>query len=119
MIDSKVLTIFEGPDGSGKTTAAREYAEQTGARYVHFPALPRVKHGLGRMYVEAMLPALLGYHDVVFDRCWLSETPYGEAFREGQDRLTQADRRMLERLALRCGAVVVKCLPEWDPAERY
>lgn len=107
------LTIFEGPDGGGKSTAAKVFAESTGAKYVHFPALPRVSRSLGRMYVEAMLPALLGYQDVVFDRCWLSEMPYGVAFREGRDRLTDASRRMLERLAMRCGAVVVKCQPAW------
>lgn len=107
------LTIFEGPDGSGKTTAAKAFAEQTGARYVHFSALPRVSDSLGRIYVEAMLPALLGYQDVVFDRSWLSEVPYGTAFREGYDRLGDASRRMLERLAFRCGAVVVRCDPGW------
>lgn len=114
MRTSARLTIFEGPDGGGKSTAAHAYAEQTGAKYVHFSALPRVNRGLGRMYVEAMLPALLGYQDVVFDRCWLSEMPYGVAFREGKDRLTIASRRMLERLAMRCGAVVVRCQPEWE-----
>ena len=108
------LTIFEGPDGSGKTTAAKVFASATGAKYVHFPALPRVGRNLGRMYVEAMLPALLGYQDVVFDRCWLSEVPYGTVFREGHDRLTDASRRMLERLAFRCGAVVVMCLPPFE-----
>lgn len=108
------LTIFEGPDGGGKSTAAKVFAESTGAKYVHFPALPHVSRNLGRMYVEAMLPALLGYQDVVFDRCWLSEMPYGVAFREGRDRLTDASRRMLERLAMRCGAVVVKCQPAWE-----
>lgn len=107
------LTIFEGPDGAGKTTAARAFAEATGARYVHFAALPRVAKGLARIYVEAMLPALLGYQDVVLDRCWLSEMPYGVAFRQGRDRLTNASRRMLERLAMRCGAVVVRCQPPW------
>lgn len=111
---SRLLTIFEGPDGAGKTTAAKEFAAATGARYVHFPALPLVTTGLARMYVEAMLPALLGYQDVVFDRCWLSEVPYGDAFRDGRDRLGEASRRMLERLALRCGAVVVHCQPAWD-----
>lgn len=108
------LTIFEGPDGGGKSTAARGFAEATGARYVHFASLPRVGKNLGRVYVEAMLPALLGYQDVVFDRCWLSEMPYGIAFREGKDRLTAASRRMLERLAMRCGAVVVRCQPSWE-----
>ena len=108
------LTIFEGPDGGGKSTAAQTYAKATGARYVHFASLPRINRSLGRVYVEAMLPALLGYQDVVFDRCWLSELPYGVAFREGRDRLTPASRRMLERLAMRCGAVVVRCQPEWE-----
>lgn len=117
MKTSKKLTIFSGCDGSGKTTAAREFAELSGAKYVHFNNLPRVKRGLARMYVEAMLPALLGYEDVVFDRSWLCETPYGEAFREGRDRLTQADHRMLERLAMRCGAIVVHCDPGYDRAE--
>lgn len=109
---SKRLTIFEGPDGSGKSTAAQCFAELTGARYVHFPALPSVGKGqLARLYVEAMLPALLGYQDVVFDRCWLSEVPYGQAFRGGLDRLGPDSVRMLERLALRCGAVVIQCQP--------
>jgi hypothetical protein len=111
---SRKLTIFEGPDGGGKSTAAKVFAESTGAKYVHFSALPRVNRSLGRVYVEAMMPALLGYQDVVFDRCWLSEMPYGVAFREGRDRLTDASRRMLERLAMRCGAVVVKCQPAWE-----
>ena len=111
---SRNITIFEGPDGSGKTTAAKKYAELTQALYVHFPALPRVTDGLARMYVEAMLPAIMGYQPVVLDRCWLSETPYGEVFREGRDRLSNAARRMLERLARRCGAVVVKCQPDFD-----
>ncbi len=115
---SKSLTIFEGPDGAGKSTAAQRYAELTGARYVHFPALPHVGKNLGRMYVEAMVPALLGYQDVVFDRCWLSELPYGIAFRNGVDRLGHASRRMLERLAMRCGAVVVHCDPGWETVRR-
>lgn len=108
------LTIFEGPDGGGKSTAAQAFAQATGARYVHCTSLPRVSRNLARMYVEAMLPALLGYQDVVLDRCWLSELPYGVAFREGRIRLTSASRRMLERLAMRCGAVVVRCQPEWE-----
>lgn len=111
MTTSKKLTIFEGPDGGGKSTAAKQYAEETGARYVHFGPLPKVKDGLFRMYVEAMLPALLGYQDVVFDRSWLSEKPYGDAFRKGADRLGPVAIRMLERLAMRCGGYVVYCLP--------
>jgi len=110
----KQLTIFEGPDGAGKSTAAAEYALMTGAEYVHFGSMLRVTSGLCRMYVEAMLPALLGHRPVVFDRSWLSEVPYGMVYREGQDRVGISYRRMLERLALRCGAVVVVADPGWD-----
>jgi len=108
------LTIFEGCDGGGKSTAAKIFAEMTDAHYVHFPAMPRVAQGLSRMYVEAMMPALMGYQDVVFDRCWLSEAPYGTVFREGGDRVGVAGNMMLERLAMRCGGVVVMCDPGWE-----
>ena len=105
------VTIFEGPDGCGKTTAAKMFASRTDAEYVHFGPLPKVDKGLARVYVETMIPALLSHRPVVLDRCWLSEMPYGEVFRHGQDRLGLPTCRMLERLAMRCGAVVVKCLP--------
>lgn len=110
------LTIFEGPDGGGKSTDAQAYAEATGARYVHFSSLPRVTaRGLGRMYLEAMLPALHGYQSVVFDRCWLSEQPYGSVFRPHQPlRVDKAAQRMLERVAMRCNARVIYCLPGLD-----
>lgn len=107
----QLITIFEGPDGSGKSTAAKDYAVRTNAHYVHMGPLKHVTSGLARMYVEAMMPALLGHRSVVMDRCWLSEPIYGRAFRGGKDRLHKADYRMLERLAMRCGAVVVHCRP--------
>jgi hypothetical protein len=73
-----------------------------------------VTDGLARMYAEQMMPAVLGYQEVVMDRCWLSEKPYGDAFRGGANRLDPADVRMLERLALRCQPVVVRCNPGID-----
>lgn len=106
------LVILEGPDGAGKTTLAKRVADDLDARYVHLPQLPHVKQGLFRVYVEAMLPALLGYQAVVMDRCWLSEQPYGQVYRptEGQ-RVDYLDTRMLERLAMRCAATVIHCRP--------
>jgi len=110
----KRVTIFEGPDGSGKTTAATKYAEETDAKLVHCgPFQGLTSKGLPRMYLEAMLPALLGYQDVVMDRCWLSEPIYGRVFR-GADRLGAATRRLIERVAMRCDARVVRCLPSLD-----
>lgn len=105
------LIIVEGPDGAGKTTVARKIAKFVGAEYVHFPALPKVGPTLARAYIEGMLPALLGFRPVVFDRSWLSEEPYGIAFRNGYQRIDTFDKRILERLAMRCGAMVIKCFP--------
>jgi hypothetical protein len=110
----KRVTIFEGPDGGGKSYAARDFAAATNARLVHCGPFPGVTKGLARLYVEAMLPALLGYEDVVLDRCWLSEPIYGAVMRGGRCRLTAADVRMLERVALRCGAQVVLCHPGFE-----
>jgi hypothetical protein len=85
----------------------------TNARYVHHGPYKQVTDGLARMVYESMLPALLGYEDVVLDRCWISEPIYADAFREGKDRVGLERSRMMDRVAMRCGAVVVKCLPPW------
>ena len=106
----KSITIFEGPDGGGKSTAAQELAAKTGARLVHCGPFPGMKH-IGRLYLEAMAPALDGYQDVVMDRCWLSEPIYGLVHRNGEDRLGIAGRRMLERVAMRCLTQVLLYLP--------
>lgn len=109
MGDPRQIVILEGPDGGGKSTLAQELTEHLGAHYVHLGSFPRVKRGLARLYVEAMMPALLGYRNVVMDRSWLSEPIYGQVFRAGQDRVGVASRRMLERLAMRCLTHVVLC----------
>jgi hypothetical protein len=107
---SRRLWILEGPDGSGKSMLAAELARD-GARVIHCGPFARITHGLGRLYLEAMLPALQGFTDVVLDRSWLSEPIYADAFRHGHRRLAPADLRMLERVAARCRTVVVRCLP--------
>lgn len=113
MTTSKRLTIFEGCDGSGKSTAAKAYAVATGARYVHAGPFPGVgDQALARLYVEAMLPAVLGYQDVVMDRAWVSEAIYGTVHR-GHDRVA-IGARLLDRLAWRCGAVMVHCHPPYE-----
>jgi hypothetical protein len=108
---SKRLWVLEGPDGGGKSTLAVDLAARTGADVVHCGPFPQVHHGLGRLYVEAMLPALLGHRDVILDRSWLSEPVYAAARRHQPSRLTAVDLRMLERVAARCQTTVVRCLP--------
>ena len=115
---SSRLFIMEGPDGGGKSTLVETLRKTyPRAHYVHFGPLLKVKQ-LFRCYVEAMMPAVLGHSDVVLDRCWLSEPIYGSVFRGGQLRVDPVEERMLERLAARCNAVVINCLPPWSSVSR-
>jgi hypothetical protein len=107
---------MEGPDGAGKTTEARLLAGIVGGRYVHCtPFLHHKERGsIGRLYIEAMLPALLGYQTVVMDRCWLSEPIYATVVRKKEPRLDPIDIRMIERVALRCAPQVVVVRPPFE-----
>lgn len=110
------ITIFEGPDGSGKTTIAKEYAARTGALYVHFEAYYGVKD-IYKFFIEAAQPALLGYQDVVFDRCWHSGPIYDVVFRNlrpREQRQTPEICTLLDRAVAHCNAVLVKCYPDQE-----
>lgn len=104
------ITIFEGPDGCGKTTAALDFARLVGGEYVHW--------GLVDDPFNDYLNCLLAYHQapeevhLVLDRFYPSETIYGRLFR-GIDRLGSR-ARMLERVLWSHRAVVVKCLIDRD-----
>lgn len=106
-----MLIVLEGPDGAGKTTLARALSKALGARIIHhgpYPGLDGVE--LARKYLDSMCPAL-GGADVIFDRSWLSEPIYAEVYRTQPSRISPEARRMLTRVALSAGVVVVKCLP--------
>lgn len=109
----KRLYIFEGPDGCGKTTAACKLADAIDAKYAHFGPLPEMTQ-IGEVYARAMLPAYLGYEDVVMDRCWLSEQPYGDAFRGGKNRLSDQEVNRLTNIAKACRTIVIKCRVPWE-----
>jgi thymidylate kinase len=110
-VDSEKLIIFEGPDGGGKTTTIKKLVTGINTHVVHHGPYKNVSGGLARLYVESMLPAVLGFTTTVLDRSWLSEPIYGKVFRGGENRLGVTYRRHLERLALRCDPTVVLCLP--------
>lgn len=114
----KRLWVFEGADGSGKTTLAKALAADVGATYIHHGAYK----GLGPTYLVAnylhsMSRAILGLNDVVLDRSWISEGPYGRAFRGGEDRVTERAVN-LERAAKCCVPLVVMCVPPWEDVLR-
>lgn len=112
------LIILEGGDCAGKTTLAEQLQRaMPDAHYVHYSDYKHVKKSLPRMYVEGMMPAVLGHAPVIMDRCWLSEEPYCRVFRPDETpRLDWADVRQLERLAMVCEPLVVYCDPGWRMA---
>jgi thymidylate kinase len=109
------LIILEGADGSGKTTLALDVATRFGANYVHHGPYPGLTgDALARRYAVSALPAVLDESLVVMDRCWISEMPYGLAFRGGADRLGETRIRTLERLVGLADVKVYLCLPPWE-----
>lgn len=114
-----MIIILEGPDGSGKTQLADALRQRLQReRMVHI-----AKHGpytgvnaadLCRMYFRTMTPALTYDDHVIMDRAWISEPIYGDVYRNGANRVDMPRRRMLERLALSRGAVLVLCQPPFE-----
>lgn len=113
-----MIIILEGPDGAGKSVLAETLKIRlTKERWTvvshHHGPYPDLKdpslYYLASLRRRAHLA--LARHAVILDRSWLSEPVYGQALRGGIDRVGIASRRMLERVALKCGALVVLCYP--------
>ena len=114
-----MIIILEGPDGGGKTTLS-EYIRQhmSDGRMTHV-----IKHGpytgltseeLCKTFFRSMSAAITYNDHIIMDRSWLSEPIYGQVYRNGLNRVDVQRRRMLERVALSRGAVVIQCQPEFD-----
>src|ERR1019366_6058590 len=100
------VTIFEGADGAGKTTLIEKIRCEN--KWVDFKIFHHgpcsgensiARHYLASLEAARHLPTFM-------DRSWMSEPIYGSAFREGQDRIGVAFRRMLDRVALSLGGIV-------------
>lgn len=104
--------ILEGPDGAGKTTLANHIKQAWPETIYHHhgPDKHLLSAELAAKYMVSLRPALRGA-DLVLDRSWLSEPIYASVYRGTASRITQEQRRMLERAALQAGMVVVRCLP--------
>lgn len=114
-----MIIILEGPDGGGKTTLAEALRHRLQSdRMTHV-----IKHGpykgvksedLCKMFFRSMSQALTYDDHVIMDRSWLSEPIYGEVYRNGENRVDMPRHRMLERVALSRGAVVIHCQPDLE-----
>lgn len=109
------LYILEGPDGGGKTTLLgrlTQWLTNRGRRVTvehHGPYLGEQQ--IGWRYFSSLKNCLVGRSDVVMDRSWLSEPVYGNAYRNGANRLRPGEVQQLERAGFTCGAIVIYCQP--------
>ena len=120
-----MIIILEGPDGGGKTTLAetlRAQLQSNGMTHVikHGPYKGVQSEDLCKIFFRSMSQALTYDDHVIMDRSWLSEPIYGNVYRKGENRVDMPRRRMLERVALSRGAVVVLRgaagnAPPWPP----
>lgn len=104
------IYIFEGVDGSGKTTAAKTTAQMLGYPYVHFDAKAVVQDYVSGECGEALAGDIPG---LVMDRSWYSEMPYNRAYHKREDRVGK-NFPVLERIFATQFTSVIFCDPGWD-----
>lgn len=118
-----MIIILEGPDGAGKSTLAQRLADDLSTEFSkitlhHHGPYPGVKNPCVRYLASMRRRQHQGNSElVIMDRSWLSEPIYGRALRNGWDRVGPASRRMLERVAYKCGVLLVVCLPPYEVVE--
>lgn len=115
------LTIFEGPDGAGKTTLAEALGRmiprldqgRQPRDSCHGPYLEEGGDYLARTYMSDILQAFDARWSMIMDRSWISESVYGPLMRN-KNRILVSHRRALERMTLAAGGVVILCLPSFE-----
>lgn len=117
-----MLALFEGPDGGGKTTAARALAgaafayQHNGPPVFDADATDAAKRAqIFWWQLKALVPREHGAAGTIIDRSWPSEQVYHQ-FAGRPDTFDPLTHRMFERFMLAHNGVVVMCLPKYATA---
>ena len=106
-----MIIIIEGPDGSGKTTLAKQLSQQTGWSIVH-RSQPKSEEEKAQM-MQGYIDALKMGKNMIFDRCWYSEMAYGPTMRD-ESVISYPQMYALEALAAKHGALIIYCTDKPD-----
>lgn len=109
--------ILEGPDGAGKTTLMKQLSEISAfnCETVHHGPLPGEKK-IAKFFADPILNSHPS-STLIMDRSWISEPIYAEAYGR-ENRMTLAEKRMLERIALAHQPVLILCLPKFEVCQK-
>lgn len=111
------IIIFEGADGTGKTTLANWLVRNCGAVYMHMTHRFMDKMFLYHTAALHRAVELSKTRLVVIDRLWLSEEIYARTFRN--NTAWPQHGRMFERVFQRFGVLTVLCLGGEQHAARF
>lgn len=100
------IIVIEGPDAVGKTTWARRYCENHGARYLHLT----LRQSMFKHQVMSLAIAMRWSRrtPVLIDRHWPSEQLYASAYRGGSPLATEAAK--LDEIMMALGVTYVVAL---------
>lgn len=101
-----MIIIIEGPDGSGKTSLAKQLSRQTGYPIIH-RTQPKSEEEKQQMMGE-YLQVIKNNKNAIFDRCWYSEMAYGPVMRD-DSVITYPQMYELEKMLAKNGALIIHC----------
>ncbi len=109
-----LLTIFEGPDCSGKTTTIDKLIKLNKLKfseyevYHHGPYLGDTKEELVNRYIKPLKND--NGKEIFYDRSWVSEIIYGKIIR-GISRFSKTDILNIENSIYNLHPTMVLCMP--------
>ena len=109
-----MITIFEGPDHSGKDTLIEKMMKNRECIYFYNSTYPSQAHAM-KAYrsqlniVKDIITHTFGDLSIIFNRAHISSKIYGEIIRD--EKVIDAEYYAIEQQFLELNAQVIRCLP--------